>query len=169
MALLVVGSGLAHPPQAPREPGHRYDKLYPPSRSAFRSLGPRPSSPTSRGAGSRPMWGRSCSARSPIGDDHGQLLPGTTRRVPRRPWEVRVPLRKTHNFGLSYHPRTGKSGSSGDGFLFPSPYRRVSQGGHRLVSQVAPLLLGHPLPVIEGIISADRPWSRHTTDCMHTA
>ena len=70
---------------------------------------------------------------------------------------------------LSYHPSTRMSGSSGDGFLFPSPYRRVSQGGHRLVSQVTPLLLGHPLPVIEGIITADRPWSRHTTDCMHTA
>ena len=90
-------------------------------------------------------------------------------KLPHAALRLRVPLRTMHNFGLSYHPRTGKAGSSGDGFLFPSPYRRVSQGGHRLVSQVAPLLLGHPLPVIDGIISADRPWSRHTTDYMHTA
>jgi len=58
---------------------------------------------------------------------------------PRSLTALRIQLSsKTHNFGLSYHPRTRKSGSSGDGFLFPSPYRRVSQGGHRLVSQVAP-------------------------------
>jgi hypothetical protein len=68
----------------------------------------------------------------------------------------RLPCYSLHNFGLSYHPRTGKPGSSGDGFLFPSPYRRVSQGGHRLVSQVAPLLLDHPLAVIERIIYGNR-------------
>ena len=83
----------------------------------------------------------------------------TSRRITH---SLRFPTRKTHNFGLSCHPRTRQSGSSGDGFLFPSPYRRVSQGGHRLVSQVAPLLLGHPLPAIEGIIYAypkGRVWS----------